>query len=413
MGGGRRRREEEARRRARRRRLARIAVPVLALSVALAGLVVTDRVGGGANDNDAGDKPLPPLRRVASSRLSDDPPAALREPPAQYRIDYRVRYRSGTENVERVSVRRPFESRTEIYIGRAAGGRPDQVRETAFGALATKSGPDAPVITAAAPAVADGDIRAQPAIAGAVDAGLLERLERRRVAGRACTVYRGGGAVAGGVLQKPARNDYTDICIDDAGLALETWQVIDGRAAIQKVAARVTLEDATGIDDDTFEFAGREVKEGDRGAGSVGEIEPGSAPEGPSFVLDTGPPGFTLRGRYAVVPAQAALANPMGQGEAVAGITDVWIRGIDFIAVDQSGRLDGSDPFTYAPESPRVDLAPLTASGEVRPGLRGNEVRALLGGGRSVRVYGTATVDELAAVARRLREVTATGLKPR
>lgn len=412
MGGGRRRREEETRRRSRRRR-GRAAGLAVAVGVALAALVASDRIGGGGNGDNASDKPLPPLRRVASIRLPDDPPAALGEPPARYRIDYRVRYRSGTENIERLSVRRPFDSRTEIYIGRGARGRPDQVRETTFGALATKSGPDAPVITAAAPAVADGDIRAHPAIAGAVDAGVLERRERRRVAARACTVYRGGGAVAGGVLQTATRRDYTDICIDDLGLALETWQVIDGRAAIQKVAARVTTEAATGIDDGTFEFAGDEVKDGDRGAGSVGEIEPGSAPEGPSVILDIGPPGFTLRGRYAVVPAQAALANPMGQGEAVAGITDVWMRGIDFIAVDQSGRLDGSDPFTYAPESPRIDLAPLAETGEVRLGLRGNEVRALLGGGRSVRVYGTATVDELAAVARRLRAVTATGLKPR
>lgn len=411
MGGGRRHREEEARKRARRRRLLRAGAVVVVAGAGVAALAVSGRIGGSGADPDA---PLPPLRRLASERV-DDPRQAVTftEPPDQYLIDYRVRYRSGTENIERLAVRRPFESRTEIFIGRPAKGNPDQVRETAFGTLVTQSGKDEPVTTAAAPAMADGDVRPEPALDGALDSGVLERRERRRVAGRLCTVYRGGGAVAGGVLQAPTARDYTDICLDANGLALETWQVIDGRAAIQKVAARVVVGAEAGIGDGTFEFAGRPVKDGDRGAGSVGEIEPGSAPEGPAFALDTPPDGFTLRGRYAVVPAQAALANPMGQGEAVAGIADVWVRGVDFVVVDQSGRLDGSAPFTYAPESPRVDLAPLAAEGEARHGLRGNEVRALLDGGRTVRVYGTLPMEELAAIARRLRSVTATGLKPR
>lgn len=407
MGGGRRRKEELTRQRARRRRMLRLTGVV---AVAAASVVVAALVAGGQETEEGGET-LPDLARRSSRLVAGEAtnPLGVTDEPTAYRIDYRVHYRSGTTNAERVYVRRPFESRTEIYIGKGVRGRPDQVRESRFGVVATQSAGDEAAAFAVGPAVPDADVRAGPALSDALDADVLERRERRRVAGRICDVYRAGGSVVTGALRPATRTDHTDVCIDAAGLVLEVWQVVDGEPLQQRVARTVLVGDAAGVTDEVFTLPRKPAEPG-QGGGSVGPVEPGSAPEGPALVVDDPMTGFAFQGRYAVVPGQPALADPARQGEAVAGLADVWVAGIDFVVVEQSGRLDQGDPFSYGDGTTRVRIEGLAVDAEVRPSLAGSEMRALLGGGRFVRVYGTVSVERLTAVARSLRAVEGTGL---
>jgi hypothetical protein len=136
----------------------------------------------------------------------------------------------------------------------------------------------------------------------------------------------------------------------------------------------------------------------------VRKLKDGTAPPGEFLYLDAAPEGFEHRGRYSVIPAQPDnfSGDPSREGFRQAGVADVWVRGLDVLVVDQGATLLGEEPFTVDAANPRVDLGAF-GQGEVRLSGVGNEVRALRGGGKYVRVAGTLDVDELAAVARALR----------
>jgi hypothetical protein len=81
------------------------------------------------------------------------------------------------------------------------------------------------------------------------------------------------------------------------------------------------------------------------------------------------------------------------------------------ITVERGARLDKADPWEADDRFPDVDLGPVVGTGEFLAGVTGGEVRALLGSGRFVRVYGTAPLADLVAVARSLHQ-TDTGTGP-
>lgn len=405
MGGGRRRRHELVARRGRRRRIARLAGVAVLIAAVAAGAVVAVR---SRRDDGDGATTLV-LRRSGSvviERAAESPLPPANSPNA-YRIDYRVTFRSGASNVERLAVRRPFDSRLETFFRPQADGPPDRVRESRFGVIATRAGTDPARVVATSPNVAAGDVRVA-GLAAAVEAGVAERRERRRVAGRECDVYRAGGSVIDGPLRRPTPRDHTDVCVDAAGLLLEGWVVTDGKPLVHRLATAVT-DAPSRVGDMTLTLPDAPTDPAG-GDGSIGQVQAGTAPVGPAFAVDTAPAGFAFKGRFAVVPGQLALADPTREGQAVAGLTDVWTRGSEIVAVEQGGRLDQSDPFSYDEKSPKVDLAPLASEGELRFSLSGAELRVLLGEGRFVRVYGTVPPDSLVVIARGLRPVQGTGL---
>lgn len=381
----------------------RIAWPVKVLAVAAVGGMLfagyREATGGG----DGGDRAEPGKKRAAavaregSERTgAADPRWAFGPFPERYRITYRVVV-TGAETTEDVSVIAPFDSRTVSYRGRDAKGAPLDERELTFGLLATRANGQTSALQVP-PALAGP--RPAAAIPGAEEAGLVTRREVREVAGRRCQVWRTGGALAATTFVAPGGDDYIDLCIDADGLLLEEWQVNGGVGIRHRVAVAVRTG---GVEPEDLAQLPRDVTlTVNQGGGSIVETEPTARPVGP-FLDTAGPPsGFTLRGRFTVVPPQAALLEGAERGKTVAAVTDVYVRGTDAIIIERGGVLDLSDPWAADDAFPDVDLGPGIGTGELVPGRGGSEVRALLGSGRYLRVSGSVDLDALVEVARSL-----------
>ena len=357
---------------------------------------------GGGDDGDTDTTNGQPERasgitRTASERAGDtDRRWTFGAFPQSYRITYRVTI-TGAETDEVLEVVAPFDSRTTSYGASSSRSAPLDEREQSFGVVATRAG-DQTTVLQAPPAIAGP--RPAAAILAAEDAGLVERREVRKVAGRRCQVWRTGGQLAATTFVPPDGDDYIDLCIDAAGLLLEEWQVHRGTAIRQRVAVTV---DEGGVEPGALSQLPREATLGiDQGGGSIVEIAPTARPVGPFLEVPAPPDGFTLRGRYTVVPPQVGLVDPELRGKTLAATTDVYVRGVDAIVVERGGVLDLSDPWSVEDAFPDVDLGEAIGTGELVPGRGGGEVRALLGSGRYLRVSGSVDLDTLVEVARSL-----------
>ena len=357
----------------------------------------------------------PRLVRV-SSEPAQDLSGELRVEPASAttRLVYLVRSPGNADISEQIWVKRPFQSRLESY----AGPRPGPVTtetETGLRHNANRSGEAAPVVITRPPGLAGADLRVDPVLGDAIAAGLLERREWRRVLDRPCQVFRAGASVSSGELRRPTPDgEYADICIDQRGHVLEDWWIgEDGRPIQQRLA--IDIEDGVPIADDFFRLPTTPTVAADQGAGSVKAISADSKPpEAEFYVLDSPPPGFVHQGRFTVVPAQAGLLDPAQRTSIMASVADVFVRGPDFLIVDQGGTLGGKPAFEYGEDTKKADLGPL-GQGEERLAFSGNEVRVILPTGRHVRVHGTLPIGDLVAIARALRATpggTLTFLEP-
>jgi hypothetical protein len=378
----------------------------------VAGALAVLVVGAGAvavlrSDDDPG------LR--AGSRRASGPVVEIGDEPVAYHITYRVEDRSDDERrvtTDRVWVRRPFESRLETW----RGDEQLAVEIAAFGRLATGTVDQDRLVTAVPPGLPASDSRVEPVLEAAVDAGVVERRERREVLRRPCQVYRSGAFFTGGALQPPTAAEHADSCVDAAGIVLEEVLFLKGNVRHRRVA--VDLDLTPRLDDELF-ATGEPTAEVRDGGGSVQEADPGSRPQGeywepPNLHLaDLDFAGF--EGRFSVIPPQAQnFDDPSRRDRIVAGTSDVWthVNLIDFVVVDQGGTLGGAAPFEMSDDTPRVDLGNL-GEGEVLIGSRGNEVRVLLDGGRYLRVYGPLPTDRLVEIARRLERTQGDGLNLR
>lgn len=319
-------------------------------------------------------------------------------PPKSYGVTYRAETYSGddvTYATEELVVRRPFEARMETRRGRPPGGSSIGVTVNAFARMATGDG-----VFAVAPSPAALDARPDAYLADAVRAGFAERREVRRVARRLCRVFRTQGS---GPLEKLSRSpdDYTDRCFDERGVLLEELTVSDGEPVSRRVAVRTSQRPT--VDDESFETRDPTLPV-DKGGGSVQRLRAGSKPPGDFFEVRRDPKGFEHEGRFAVIPPQAGFADPRERGRIVAFTSDVWVDGIDTIAVEQGSTLGGTVPFERVPQAPDVELGEL-GRGQIVYHPAAVEVRVFLGGGRFARLFGTVPPTELVAVARSLERV--------
>jgi len=326
--------------------------------------------------------------------------------PMEHRVaapdGWRIRYQVATPGsiaTEDVIVRPPFESHTEIRVR----GEFSETRETALGVSVTK--PVRANAVALAPVPEAAGFRPGPIVAGAVERGVLVRREQRTVAGRRCQVYRTSGDLSGLTFAAPPETggDHVDVCVDGDGLLLELVEFVDGDLVRQRVAlsVRVGVEVSDG---EVRALPHEQTIPPSQGGGSVRPIDPASQPVGRFVAIDQPPAGFSLLGRFEVIPPQPDIARPDTRGRVVAGVSDVFVRGGDLIVVERGARLDQANPWEPDERFPSVDLGGDIGEGELLLGVTGGEVRALLGDGRFVRVYGTVPVDDLIAVARSLRQ---------
>ena len=338
------------------------------------------------------------LDRYGSVEVDGKAPEDGRPFPKAYAITSRVSIRGSTSTeVHRVVA--PFDARTETFAGTEAKGTLLAEREVAFGFLATRS-KGATLTTLEAPPAVAGP-RLAEALVSAERLGLVERREVRTVARRRCQVWRTSAEFGATTFVPPKGGDeYLDLCVDGDGLLLEEWQVDDGQAVRQKVAVEVELDDVEASDvrklprDITLKI--------DAGGGSVKKIADTERPVGPFLDVAAPPEGFQLQGRYTVVPPSPGLREGGDRGKVRAATVDVFVRGADAIVVERGGLLDLSDPWTVDPRFPDVDLGPSIGTGELVPGRLGSELRALLGSGRYLRVFGTVDLDQLTELARAL-----------
>ncbi len=346
-----------------------------------------------------------PQGRAGSVALSSTAPLPKEPAPQSYEADYRVE-ESATDkmviNTQKVRVRRPFDARVDI---RDSTGKLLEQRTTVFGKLTLGTSNNRRLL-GVPPALATTDLRPDPVLDDAVRLGLLQRREQRRVAGRVCQVYRAGKTVSSGELvplDKAKQSEHADVCIDAAGLMLEeVWQAPNGRRLNRRIATRVDVDPE--FDDQSFSVEGIPDLTIEEGGGGVRPVEP-DRPQGAGlWVLDEVPAGFTFQGRYAVIqPKLDVMAqDPLGGSETprATSFTDVWVRGPDMLVLDR-GDHAGFQPH---PHGRSIDLGPL-GEGETYVDLRTSEARATVKNGY-VRVYGTLPPEELAALARKLRQTT-------
>lgn len=220
--------------------------------------------------------------------------------------------------------------------------------------------------------------------------------KNRRVAGRNCRVY---------------LYDADEYCVDGAGLVLASrvGDTVEVARTVELLGETPTPEEiaatlAKGISGKTI--------------GSVRPLAADSSPPGRTdWSLPAAPDGFTFVGRYASVPLTSEVLDENSQGQ-IAGIVDVYVRGIDSIVVDRGGKLDlgaisDKDLGTLS-DAKAVELGAL---GQGKSGIGGigpfgyRQVDAFPERNRYVVVAGTVPKEQLVEIARALRPEPGTTLR--
>ncbi len=393
----RRRREEtslrvsQARRAARRRRrlelLAGLVAVAAGVSAVSAWLVLDDDDG-----------PRPGLRAevvTSATGILDVVPG-----PASYRLVYRVEaYDEGggtTVSTEDISVRRPFDGRVVIREGEPPGAAVRFEGRATFGRYANIEA-GASQVAGASPTVALGDIRLDASLVDLVADGTFLVRERRRALGRECQVYRTGAPLQSVRVTLPTESDYVDTCVDGTGLVLEEVTVKAGRA-VQRLTATEVAGDVV-FDPGTFAVEGTPVGL-DQGGGSLTPIDTANAPAPAYWTLGAPPEGFEYRGRFELQTGGQAAAGS-ATAAPVTSWLDVYVRGIDFVVVQQgpsAAEPDSADATTARD----VDLGPL-GTGRLVLGAMGTTVVAHPAAEGFVQVTGTLRSTALQDITRALQ----------
>lgn len=337
--------------------------------------------------------------REGSVVATGGPPLEITKIPTTYSAVYRVEDRAGEDRVvttEKVWVRRPFESRIEIWRGAPPGSRRVTVRQSAFGVLTSRSERAQPLNVAAPPSLATGDLRIDAPLAAALADTSILRRERREVYGRACQVYRTGGPVFAGDLTpyRAGIGELADVCIDGNGLVLEEVWMSDGRMLRRRVAVEVEADPP--IDPDLLAIDVPEQPGVDRGA--VERLAPAARPD--LWVLDSTPQGFEQLGRYGVAISPMALPQLGGSAPDAAPVStsDVYVRGPDLLVIDQDPSLALLTEAEGGRRQRSVELESLSDAVLIFD-ARMSEVRGTDGDGSVVRVFGTLPPSELLEIA--------------
>jgi hypothetical protein len=300
---------------------------------------------------------------------------------------------------ERVWVHRPFESRIEIRAGAPPGSRSLSTRSSTFGVLASRSRNAEPLNIAAPPSLASGDLRVDAVLRAAVEDKTILRRERREVFGRQCQVYRAGGPVFAGDIEKysPPGKEYADFCVDRNGIVIEEAWYINDELIRRRAAVEVEINPS--IDRRLFDI---DVPANPRTfRGQVERI--GKTSSTGLWVLPRTPKGFEALGRYAVVIPQAAVPSP---GEPLPGpgpssTTDVYVRGPDLLVVDQDPSL--VRVIQQESRAQRKVKLPKLRDAKLIVDARMSEIRGRTTDGSVVRIFGTLPPSELLRLARQLR----------
>lgn len=343
--------------------------------------------------------------RAGSRVVETDPTFEIGTRETPYRIVYRLGDLSDDrveQSIDEVWVRQPFESRLETSTNDELHG----VQISALDRLRIGSSGE-PLVIARVPSLAVSDVRIAPVLDDAIDAELLELREQREIAGRRCQVVRSGTLLGASPLVPISDAEHADSCIDAEGLLLEEILYHDGAATLHRIAIEVDTEPA--LRDDLFD-PGDITMPADGGGGSSLPVDPEVGAVG-AFWTPPGndpPEGFERVGRYSIIPPQPERFEA-DDPAIVAGTSDVFVRGVDFVVVYQGGTRERVQAFPPTAGTPAVDGGAL-GDGELLLSALGSELRFAQPRGRFVHVAGTLPADELVAIARSLTETEGAGL---
>ena len=350
----------------------------------------------------------------AGSMKTGGSPVEIGEPPLTYRIDYRVVARGGGDEVvtsDRLLVRRPFESRLESYDDAVPRGDPASIQVARLGRLLLDGPGRNAVVAVRPPAPGASDLRVDAVLDDALDAGVLERRERREVLGRPCQVYRSAAPLTTHALSRAGdASEHADTCVDADGLVLEEVLVDDGDVLLRRVAIDVEVDPA--LTDEQFETGEPTVPE-NLGGGLWRELTPTSRTPGRFFEPEL-PPGFDRAGRYAVVPGGEPDPSglPITSQRRVTFVSDVLADERDVIVIDQGSTTDGSQALPGAPDGARTVEIDAIGTFTVVLDARAAAVQVDLGDGDFLRISGTVPVGRLLDVARSLERTGGGTLVP-
>ncbi len=285
-------------------------------------------------------------------------------PPSTYTLTYKIDTYGAegqTTNTEDFVIRRPFDGAVTSKVGAPPGTEEQWHALSNFGLYSdttagttdksgTQSAPTTQV-QKALPQSALGDFRLDATLDDLVTSGTFVRAETREVLGRTCQVYRTGQPLESFATKAPTDTDYTDACIDNAGLMLEEVSVQSGSLAERIIATAVDVQPTT-ITDASFAITGDPTPLASGGT-ELNPIDATTVPVPGYFVLDAPPDGYTFQGRYQLRHA----ANPASSTDATTTTTvagqaptivdsyvDVYVAGDKTIVITQG-------PTTGEPDS--------------------------------------------------------------
>jgi hypothetical protein len=352
---------------------------------------------------------------VALAAISWWPGSSGRKPgpavfaiPSAYSVTYAVTTAGGAPVTERLWVRRPFDSVDITYAGPPPGATPSLTVVYRLGVQVLKAVNAAPGLLHIPAGAPPQDVRADLVVPAALREHKLKVVGGGKVLGRSCQVFRSAAPLRAGPLP-PLRtgSTYVDTCIDRAGIVLRETQVGGGRTLSDRRAVRVQTGESA-VAGASFDLTGAATPF-DSGGGAFTPLTMTSRPPGSSWALAHLPSGFSHVGRFAAVPPQPQLFGQGGNGYGSMGLPgglvsemdDVFVRGADFIVLQQGSTLNGA---TFAPPANAVgiDLGPLGA-GQLLIAGAGTTVVAEPGNHKGfVRLSGTLAPGELVGMMRAL-----------
>lgn len=372
-----------ARKASRRRRGLKVLAGVVAVAVALTGVVFLLRRGGGG-----------PSAELRAEKVGGASGAlAISALPTSYRAVYRAEAYEGSDvtvTTEEVSIQRPFDGRVAIRDGEPPGGEARFEGRSTFGVYANYTDAGAVQAAADAPTVALGDLRLTTSLDELVGQGLFVLGDRRRAKvgsqTEECQTYRTGSPLQSLKITAPTATDYVDVCLDSTGLILEELTVAGGKPTQRLSATTVDVEPT--LDPALFTIDGERAGP-DQGGAIVTEVDKAVAPAPGYWAPDADPAGFTHQGRYMVE----------GSGT---GWVDVYVRGIDLITIRQ-GAPEAEPDLSDAGPGTDADLGTLGA-GTMLLRTIGPTAVGHPGAAAFVHVAGTVTPAEVQALASGLRQ---------
>jgi hypothetical protein len=246
-------------------------------------------------------RPEPGVRRSMIAALVEgaDGALAITDEPGAYTVTYRVEAYSddGTDTVttQDFAIRRPFDSRIISKADAPPGGDEQWSVTSSIGRYQQSAQAEAATAEVSAPMSALGDYRLDASLSDLVADGTFVLGDRRTLLGRECQVYRTGSTLESYTVAAPTETDYSDVCIDAAGLMLEELSVATGQVTQHQIATAIDLAADVADDDFTISATPTDLAGGGR---ELEDIDMTTTPVAGFWSFAEAPAGYGLQHRY-------------------------------------------------------------------------------------------------------------------